>query len=216
MAYQTIPPSNSGGGGSAVGSCGAWAAAQYDFITALLPTLTGYQYIKPEQPMGTTLPSTNDGAAEGGGRTGTNNTITALTPSIFQTAKTGRCAYAARVKFLAAGAGQSNSFGIVNAAVTHNIDIGVFNSLGSGTNYYLFANGAVLTTDDTGVPNDLGFHTFVVTFDTTNIKVYIDGTLRVTRAITTNVVDEPMYMYYANTLSGETIYAEALYAYVAP
>jgi hypothetical protein len=202
--------------GGAVGGNGEWASAQYDFIHDLMPTLTRFQYLKAGQvPQGGAVPSTSDGAVEGGGRTSANATFAYLTASVFQAANTGVGAMAFRARFLAASAGQTNAVGLANADASHDLLIGAIASI-STANYGLAADGTASTTDDLAVANDLGFHTFVVTWDATNIKVYLDGALVATRAIGTNVVDEPLYLISYNTVSGETVWTECLYAYVAP
>lgn len=207
--YVNIPP------GVGVGQDGVWAQSQKNLIDGVVSGLT-YQYIKAGQvPMGGAIVSTNDGAIEGGGRSGANATITAISASVFQTARTAKCAFAFRVKFLAAAAGQENYVGIINAAGTHNQAVGVINSI-SATNYVLVSAGTATTTNDLGVANDLGLHTFVVILDTANIRVFLDGTLAATRAIGTNVDDEPLYLASYNTLAGETVWTECLYGYVAP
>jgi hypothetical protein len=207
---------NVGGGGVGVGACGSWAAAQAAFINGLMPTLTGYQHLKAaQQPLGGAVPSTNDGAVEGGGRTGANGAMTFLSGSVFQIPKTGRGAFAFRAKFGAVSGAQTSSVGLSNAAGSHDFLIGMVGST-STVNFSMTLDGAVSTNDVTTVANDLGWHTFVVTFDATNVKLYIDGTLRATRAITTNVVDEPTYLATFNSVSGGAIWEQCLYAYVAP
>lgn len=219
MAYQAIPPVT-GGTSTPVGPAGTWPAEQYDFISGLIPQLTAYQYIKAGQFPPTAVPgattTTNDGAVEGGARTGPNAGLNLFGSSVFQACNTTRFAMAFEARMLAAAVGQTNAVGLFNAGGTHDLLIGVFGSLGGGTNYYLSADGTTSTTDDTGVANDLGIHTFVVTGDTVNLRVYIDGTLCVTRAIGTNVVDEPLFLALYNTVSTETVVTQVLYGYVDP
>lgn len=213
--YTNIPVS----GGSAIGPGGTWARDQYTFLSGLVPQLTGFQYIRagqypPGAPAGAIV-TTNDGAVEGGGRTGTNATVTYLSSSVYQTCNTGKFGFSFKATFLAAGAGQSNAVGLANAAASHNVFIGALNAI-SGTNYGLDLTGTTGTTDDLGVANDLAVHTFSVTGDATNVRAYIDGTLRGTRVIGTNVVNEPLYLCLYNTLSTETVVHEIVYGYVAP
>jgi hypothetical protein len=212
MAYQTIPPS----GSPPIGSNVTWPREQYAFLKAAIPQLTAFQYEKIGQfPMGSTTGTStaNNGAAEGGGRTGTNATVTMFGASIFHTCNTTRWAFSIRAKFLAASVGQTNAIGLFNGNGTHDILIGAIASI-STANYGLALDGTTSTTDDLGVANDLGFHTFALTGDTANVKAYIDGTLVGTRAIGTNVVDEPMYPTLFNTLSTEAVWTEFLYGYV--
>lgn len=213
------PAPVAGSGGAAVGSCGAWPAAQYDFIHALMPALTGFQYLSAGQlPQGATaVPSTSDGAVEGGGRTAANTGIGWLTASVFQTVKTGQGAFAFRARFLAASAGQTNAVGIGNAAGSHDLIVGALSGV-STTNYGLAADGTASDDVDLNVPNDLAFHDFVVTFDATDFKVYMDGSTTPvgTLAIGTLAVDEPYYLFITNTVSGETVWTDCLYGYVKP
>lgn len=214
MAYETIPPSSSGSGTNVL-DYNEWIADQEEFITGLIPQITNFGYMKiGELAFGGTSQA-NDGAIEGGGKTMQANVSTWFSSSIFQTCNTGKWAFAMRAKYAAPVAGRTAAVGLSNTAAAHDIIVGTRHSV-SATNYVLLVDGTTSTEDDSGVARDANLHDFVVTGDGTNLKLYIDSTLRVTRAIGTNVVDEATFVFGFNTVGGDAIFSAFLYGYVAP
>lgn len=210
--YVSIPPSS--GGGSAFG--GAWVSDQVSFLGQAVSQLTRFERFKIGQSsMGQALSGTSDGAREGGARTAPNTTGTMFGASVFQTTKTGYWGMSILGKFATPVVARNAFLGLCNAAGSHDIIVGTIQSV-SATNYCLLCDGAVSTTDVSAVVADTNYHTFAITGDTANVKVYIDGTLRITRAIGTNLVDEGNYLLLSNTVSGEAVFADCIVGYVGP
>lgn len=210
--YVNIPPTSS----SNVLDYNGWIATNESFMAGLIPQLTKFSYIKVGQnPMGGVTPATNDGAVEGGGRSGAAGTATFFGASIFQTCNTGKWAWTARAKVAAPTVGKVAVVGISNGTSSHDLYVGTDNSL-SATNYIMELDGTTTTTDDTGVARTAALRDFTMVGDAANVRLYIDRVLAVTRAIGTNVVDEPTYPWLFNTTVGDIVVTDFLYGYIAP
>ncbi len=209
--YVFIPAVASGGG-----SLGEpWVSDQEDFLGGLISQLDTFERIKVGQSaMGFSNSGTSDGATEGGSRTVPNTTTNFFGASIFQTMNTGYWGISFLAKCATPVAGRVSAVGLCNAAGTHDALFGTSNTV-SATNYSLLLDGTTSTTDDSGVVAAATYKTFSLTGNTVSVKAYIDGVLCVTRAIGTNVVDEPMYPCAFNTAASDVVVADIVFGYVS-
>lgn len=206
MAYQAIPP----GSGS-----DAFYTAQSNFMRGLGLGLTRFVPVKIGLSlMGSTLAGTADGATEGGARTGGAGVPAFMTTSIFQTPKTGKWSVAMRAKLAAPVSGRGIAVGLINGAGSHDIFCGSYFAV-SQTKYVLLCDGTSSTTDITTTNVDALYHVFCLSGDGTNVRMYIDGVIAATRAIGTNVVEEPVYVALFNTTVSDAIMADCIYGYIA-
>jgi len=107
---------------------------------------------------------------------------------------------------------------VANDTVGHTHDLGVaqYHTADSGDHYLLYMyNGAELAPASTVVA-DTAFHDFVVTFDGTTVKMFIDGTLAASTATLTSITDEAMQASVFGNVAGATRCVRFAYGYIAP
>ena len=110
------------------------------------------------------------------------------------------------------------TIGFSNAAGTHSVAV-VTDFAQSTTNYLLKIIGAGGTTYGTPVASkaaDTAFHWFTLSGDGTTFRLYIDGVLTDSTITLTNVANEPMEMFIANTIAADVKLSAAIYGYVLP
>lgn len=213
MSYTNIPASS----GTNVLDYDGWMAGQITAMLAQVPTLTNFQEVFVAEitpPIAAT--ANNNGAIEGGAFTPTADTSTIFTRSVFNLPKTGKWAIAFRGSIaLPDTASDYTDIGICNAGATHTVTAHAEQSV-SATLIYLSILGATATNVATAVLGSATVRNFLLTFDTTTVKLFIDGTLAASTATLTNLTDEAMFVYAYNHVGGDAKVARCMYGYVAP
>lgn len=208
MTYQAIPPSFN------ALDTNQWIYNNENFMRGLIPQLTKFTYVKIGSNPVVGTATTNMGSTEGGAKTFAAG-ASYITSTVFQTCKTGKFAFAFRGKFAVPVGGRNALAGLTNVAGTHDIMFGWITAT-DATKYIFIADGTISTSDTTTLVVDTAQHDHVVTGDGSNLRYYVDKVLYVTRAITTNVVDEPMMTLLSNTAAGDMELSDYLYGYIAP
>jgi hypothetical protein len=201
-----------------------WFKVQMDLMKAQVPQLTNFREIDVGHlgtgglvASGTPVVVARDPLSEGGGVSTATNEYVAIGHSIFQTTKTGKWAMAWRAKMVTPA---SNPFGFIGlitpSAVTRLLGVVSYQSMDAVKwRLYLWTNptesGVATTTS-----GDANWHNFVMTFDTTTIKLYIDGALEASQATLTLVADGPMHPCIFSSSARDTQVARMMYGYIAP
>jgi hypothetical protein len=157
----------------------------------------------------------NDGLTEGGALGIPAAAFQAITRTVFQTPKTKSWACAFRAIIATIAGAESNAVGVLTSA-PQGVEVGAFNSFNTGLTYQLVLIGGANTVVDTGVSVDGLVHDFVITFDVTTVKAFIDGTQRASTATLTNLTTNPAALIGTNTTAAHTKILRAAYGYVAP
>jgi hypothetical protein len=203
-------------GAKTIVSGDAWAGAQQSLMITNVSQLTRFVSI----PLGTNQAAFNAGlsdpALEGGGVSNASGGAVFMSQaSLFQTMKTGKWALAIREKCAAPAGGQQSQIGTCNTGDTHHVAVGTDNAV-STTNFVLKILGAGSTNVVLSLAADTNLHDFVLTFDSTTLKVFIDGTQVGSTTTTTNLVDEPQFLYSLGTASGRVSATKCLYGFIDP
>ena len=203
------------GGGGGVFDYDGWLTAQVAVMHAQAPALTNFREI--EVGVKAFVTGGKDGAAPGGAvANDTVGTVDLTVASLFQQPKTKSWAIAFRAAIPATTSTNFNFVGLQNAAHTHDLGVAQYHTADSGDHYLLYMyNGAELAPASTVVA-DTAFHDFVVTFDGTTVKMFIDGTLAASTATLTSITDEAMQASVFGNVAGATRCVRFAYGYIAP
>lgn len=193
-----------------------WQIAQRATMIAAVPQLEEWGYFDAgTNPIGQAAAAVTAAAnIEGGGMTASNGQIRTFGAPIFTTPKTGKGAIAFRARMLGPTAARENDLGISNATGSHDIYVEVFPT-SHAFNYVLRADGGgtpikVVST----VIADADDHDFVIAWNGTNVRLYIDGSLAATMTDLSQISDEPMVPAIFNTIAGDCILQRCLYGYI--
>jgi hypothetical protein len=196
-------------------SIGAWAAARRAEALAVIPELTRFKVIDSINYGPSSTAPTFDGSVEGGAMSPlANGNAIYFSRSFAQTVKTGKGCIIFRAKFLVPGVGNESAIGVINAAASHIVSIDRVPNATS-THYRFRAVGAGTTVQNGSATADTAWHNFMLIWNGTNIRIYLDNTLDNTVTDLSNVNDEAMSAYMLNTESTDVFIQHAMIGYVA-
>ena len=185
-------------------------------MSAAVPALTNFQEFKPTMfPSG--VPAANyvaiDGSLPGGAITSDDDKFAAFSNvSVFQTVHDAPWAVAFRGTLLTSTLGRFNMFGLVNAAGNHDYCVATYSTI-DATKYILYTyDGQEIGTISSMVCDDAD-HTFVLTFDLTRLRLYIDGVLVASQTDLTGITNEAVYIATGNGVSGHAKATRAAIGY---
>lgn len=208
MAYIDIPPTS--------GGIDPWYTQRQSLMKSQVPSLTRFVPIYLGVQQSAFNAGLTDPALEGAGVSNVSGSaIFDSQGSLFQTMKTGKWALGFRAKFAAQAGGQVSRFGTCNTGAGHVVAFGTDNALDT-THYVLNITGGATTSVVTTLVSDTNLHDVVLTFDATTLKIFIDGAQVGSTATTTNLVDEPHFLYSHGTASGRVSTTMCMYGFVAP
>ena len=201
-----------GGGGT------SWASLRAAEMFAAAPALTESVYIKH----GANAPYTSitalspgaDANVEGGALKSAGVWIPYSVPTVYQNPSALSWGVAYRAKVPAPVNAQVNYLGLVNAGRTHLAALGTIFST-DATHYVLQLTGTGTTNViSTTVADGLAFHNFMVTFDGTTVKAWMDNVVIASTATLTNLMTDAAYPASDSTAAG--MVTEMIYGYVSP
>ena len=197
-----------------------WLTTQVELMKAQAPALTNFKEL-PLNLLATSVPNASwspaDGVQIGGSITSASGKAVPISNStVWQTPATTSWAFAVRGKLVTSTAGKVNFFGMMDASIDKLAGVATY-SVGDATHYLIYTSTSpgeevqvsTLVCDD-------AIHDFVVTFDGTSIKLYVDGTLRATETTLTQLADAAHYFAAFNTTSPEAIVLRAAIGYIDP
>lgn len=185
--YTAIPPSASGGG-----LTDTWAKAAADAMTALVPALTRFEYIKaPSIVVGGVGVAVNVEGGAVGVASDTTHYQSFVQASIWNTPRTSPMGVTFRCKFPAIATGKTSVVGIATAGAGGNIVFG-WDQGTSATKWVLFPTGGtpVISTFSA----DTNEHTIGITADGTvtgTITVQLDGVTVATSSAVSTLTNSP-------------------------
>lgn len=207
MAYTDIPPSVSGD---------PWYAARQSFIKSQVSALTRFVPVYFGTQQSAFNAGLTDPALEGGGVSNVSGSAVFMSQaSLFQTMKTGKWALALRAKFAAPAGGQLSQIGTCNTGAGHVVAVGTDNAI-DATHFMVKITGGATTSVVTTLLADTSLHDIVLTFDATTLRITFDGTQVGSTTTTTNLVDEPQFLYSHGTASGRASATKCMYAFIDP
>lgn len=194
-----------------------WFKTQVDIMHAQAPALTNFREMKlGDRPAGVSLGSaSNDPNAVGGGISHGAGAKVTVGASIFQTTATTSWAFAWRCKMPAPSGANFYFAGLLNAGATHYCGVASYGTT-DATHWQIYLyNGVTETIAATSNVADTNYHDFVMTFDGTTIKLYIDTVLRASTT-TLTLTDEPMFACINGPGAGDVKALRFAYGYIAP
>lgn len=195
-----------------------WFKTQVDLMHAQAPALTNFREIKlGDRPNGITLGSVaNDPSLVGGGLTHTGGQKLAIANSIFQTPASTSWAMAWRCKMPVPSGTDFYFAGLLNADASDYCGFASYHG-GDATHWVLYLyNNPTETMVATSNVADTNMHDFVMTFDGTTVKLYIDTTLRASTPTLTALADQAMFPCINGNNAGDVKAVRFAYGYIAP
>lgn len=202
-----------------------WFTDVCDIIHAACPAITNIREIKigdgagiadGEGPLATQQAAI-DGAVDGGAiANDTAKGAAFSTASIVNGPKTVSWAVAMRSRVLATSGVSFNLVGLFNAGGTHSIGVAAYHVTDPTDKYLLYSYDGQEVAVVTAVSCDTAWHTFVVSFDGTTLKLFIDGVLRASTTDLGGITTQPMFAAQSSSIASAVKTARYAYGYVAP
>ncbi len=197
-----------------------WFKTVVDLMHAQVPSLTNFREMKIGQyPIGAATGatvSTDDALVAGGGVGNPAGGGKLFGASLTTIPKTGRWAIAFRGNLKTSTAGHFNYLGLLTSAFNHELGGVATFSTSDATHYVLYTFAGTEKKTVSSVVVDDAYHTFVITFDATTLKLFIDGTQAATLVDLGGTADENAYIGLQGTVALEAKAARCAYGYVAP
>lgn len=196
-----------------------WLGDAIDIMSTAAPALTNFEEIKLGNfPLGAAISTDGplDASVPGGGVTQDATDKASLSfYSLFQTPATTSWAFAAHAKLLEASVGHFNFVGLINAAGAHYAGVASYPTV-DAANYVLYTYDGQEVFAAATFPPDTAYHTFIVTFNGTTIKLFIDGVEEASTATLTGLTNQAMYPGITATLASRVVCTRFAYGYIVP
>lgn len=199
-----------------------WAEAQARFLHTKIPALTAFRRVPFDfTSTAAVAPGESSGDAEipGGAATGPGGQYRTFNPTIIDTPKVSSWGLAGLVKMASPAAGGiDNEFGLVDVAGSAASGVVLASkNASSATKWVLTSYNGASPVTVVGTTNaTAGWHTFAITFDTTTVKGYVDGTLEASNADLSKMPTTPCVLHVFNGSGGQCIVADMVFGYVQP
>lgn len=196
-----------------------WFTEQQELMAAQVPALTNFKEV-PIVFSADGVPAVNFNSADaglaGGSITSDADKAASLYPlALFKTPITLGFAFAVRGVLAASTGGNFNYIGLINSAQTRYIGVATY-SVTDATHYILYANAGAEDSEVSTVVADSDEHNFVVTFDLTTLKLFIDGALVASNTDLTQLSDLAVLLALTDHVAGDAIGCRLAIGYIAP
>lgn len=180
-------------------SLGAWGGARRNEMLAVVPQLTEFRAFGFDAfPASATAPTFDAGMEGGGVQAGASASPIFITRSLFQTAKTGKGAIVWHGVYGTPTGTDVCDLGLINLGGTHHIAIRR-KAIATNTHWFLNTFGGATTTEVAGtIVADTNPHNFMLAWNGTNIRFYVDNAISATLTDLTQVSDEALCCYLFN------------------
>lgn len=190
---------------------GSWYGARAQEMLVAVPEITQFKTFNIAAYGPSATAPTFDGNIEGGAFCPLDSGVGIfLTRSLCQKMKTGKGVAAWRAKGLAPGAAEVSWTGFGNAGQTH---VTALQRTGGVANWQLLVVGTTAVTGT--IAADTAEHNFMLAWNGTNIRLFVDNVLAATLSDLTNVHDEPMSFYAYDQSTTRQFLSQMIYGYVA-
>jgi hypothetical protein len=208
--------------GSGVADYDGWFNKQVALMHTAVPGLTNFKEFTPGEyslsDAYTAVSFLNYASTyEGGGVSPPNNTYAIFGTPRFQTMKTGKWAMAFRARMPAPSPGTFYFIGAMQPGTSNHL-VGVSSYYAMSTtkwNLYTWESPTEIGAQSSSSADD-NVHDFVITFDGTTLKLYVDGTLEATQTTLTYLTDGARSLACYAQVHGDTNVLRIAYGYIAP